>query len=300
MMSGELKSQNAASDVQLLNVARIKVIGERNTGTNFVESLLEANIDCSLCPGNLPISRRLVYKVLDKALPYAISRKVVEADRDREYRRRFQNELGWKHAKILGQNDSRTGFPIGTGFVAVVKNPYSWLISLHRRPYQNESLKSLPFSDFIRQPWRTVERENSSQEYYDNPVLLWNDKVASYSNLENFGPLVLARYEDVLQSLESFLQRVADTFGLSVRRPVQIPASSTKSDGRSTESIAKYYLAEKWRDKIKPSDIEYINSHLDHDLMATFKYTVLQLQKNSSANREAINGEKVDQAGCHT
>lgn len=270
-------------------VERIKIFGERNTGTNFVEAVLSANVDCPLCPGNLPEQRRLLYTVLSKALPYRVSRRLVEADRDREYDRRFNSELGWKHARVPNLPAGTEAYPAGTGFVAVIKNPYAWLLSLHKRPYQNETSSRLSFANFLRTPWQTVERECAGRGAYDDPIQLWNDKVAAYDALVTHGPTIISRYEDIAAAPETLVERLAGEFGVACRTPITVPERSVKGDGRSRAEITAYYLNEGWRKRLNAEDIAYINHRLDPMLMARYGYAYLTaLQRPVPARNERM------------
>jgi hypothetical protein len=186
------------SSLSAFPVVRLKIFGERNTGTNYLEELIAANFDCDICPGNLSNARRFTYNVLHWTLPYKFARYIVEANRDRQYEKLFASELGWKHAKIPNLPRGIKSYPACTGFIALVKNPYAWLLSLHARPYQNEASSVLNFSEFLRAPWFTVEREHAGVPSYPNPIKVWNDKVRSYRRLSAFGPSMIIRYEDVL------------------------------------------------------------------------------------------------------
>src|SRR5690554_5707917 len=98
----------------------IKVYGERNTGTNYLEQLLELNVDLPRLPGVVPsfVAR------LDRG---------AEASRDAWFRLTRRWNLGWKHqaAPTPAQRASwRCG---GVLFVTLTKNPYSWALSMHRR-----------------------------------------------------------------------------------------------------------------------------------------------------------------------
>ena len=96
--------------VNVMKVTKLKVFGERNTGTNFVEALLKRNVDCAIVSGNLSryYSWRfsLAYRLLspDRAFSY------VEPARDKIYVKRFSIDGGWKHAKT-------PNFPPGCGYL---------------------------------------------------------------------------------------------------------------------------------------------------------------------------------------
>jgi hypothetical protein len=275
---GDGKAMTSRSNDGLVTqapVVRIKVFGERNTGTNFVEKVIRPNLACELCAGNLSKTRRWYYYAVYRLLPYETARRIVEASRDLEYKKKFQIELGWKHAKLPNLPDGTQGYPTGTGFIAVVKNPYSWLLSMHARPYQKAIKTQTSFSAFLREPWPTVGREHAERLSYDNPIQMWNDKVASYYTLHKYGPSIIVRYEDVLESVEAFVARISTAFSLKPHETLIIPSKSTKPDGRTTEDICNYYRSELWRAKLRDDDVEYINTHLDKELAISLGYQIL-------------------------
>ena len=174
----------------------IKIYGERNSGTNYLEQVLELNFDLRLAAGNYPVSHHALYRAIGLVLPDERAFRVIEGLRDGYDHRHFDRSLGWKHAQVPVQAGG-AGYPPGTGFLTLTKNPFAWLVSLYRRPYSNRKYGShrgkvvpatgTPFSEFIRAPWPTVGRENGPEEY-SNPVSMWGIKTASYFNLGDIGP----------------------------------------------------------------------------------------------------------------
>jgi hypothetical protein len=104
---------------------------------------------------------------------------------------------------------------------------------------------------------------------------MWNDKVSSYGALCAWGPTAITRYEDLVRSVEGFAKEVAAKFALPLPEVIIVPSRSTKNDGRATSDIIRYYTTEAWLSKLTARDIQFINRHVDRDLMSTFKYDVL-------------------------
>jgi len=257
-------------------IDRIKVFGERNTGTNFVEELLRENLDIGVCPGVLSRPFQRFYKAVADTLPYSVAWHVVEYDRDHRFRARFDEHMGWKHARVPNLPKNRACYPDGLGFIALTKDPYAWLQSLHQRPYQGKihsTANRLSFSEFLRTPWPTVKREYGPNEYA-NPVQIWNDKVASYEALHAHGPTLIRPYEVIIEDIEGFLKTVCRTFGLSEPAQIDIRTTSTKSDdSRSTQDIVAYYRSREWVKNLTADDLDYINDQLDHGLREKFGYS---------------------------
>ena len=271
-------------------IKRIKVFGERNTGTNFIEGLLRDNLDIGVCPGILPNRLQCLYKAVSNMLPYALAWHVVEHDRNRRFEARFDEHVGWKHARLPNLPKNRDCYPDGLGFIALIKDPYAWLQSLHQRPYQGKihsTATPLSFSDFLRTPWPTVKRECGPAEYA-NPVQMWNDKVASYETLHAYGPTLILPYENIIEDIEGFLKTVCHTFGLPKSGRVEIRATSTKGDdGRTTKEIVRYYRSREWVKNLAADDLNCINDQLDHGLRENFGYPRIDSQVSMRQDREA-------------
>lgn len=262
-----------------MTVTRIKIFGERNTGTNFVENLVRDNLAVGLCPGNLPRILQGTYNLVYRALPYPLAFRLVEGDRDRRFAAHFDRHAGWKHARTPNLPAGRSRYPDGLGFIAVVKDPYAWLLSLHRRPYQgvrHSFAAPLPFAEFLRAPWPTVGREHAPAEY-PNPVRMWNDKVAAYDALHAHGPAMVVAYERVIEDIEGFVREAAATFGLEAPARVRIRSASTKKDdSRSTEDIVRHYRSRDWAKGLSAEDLAFIDAELDQALRERFGYPRLQ------------------------
>ena len=177
-----------------MTLRRIKLYGERNCGTNYLEQLVGRNLGCTMLRGTLP-------RIYRAALGWS------EAARDAYFRVTFAHNLGWKHA-VAGQVSDLQDLPIVDDrllFLTLAKNPYSWLLSLHRRPYQGQPIAG--FGEFIERPWKTVGRE-AGPPSFANPVEMWNVKNRSYLHLASGLPALTLRYEDLLADPEETIGRI--------------------------------------------------------------------------------------------
>ena len=80
--------------------------------------------------------------------------------------------LGWKH-RLAPKKAEWIKFGVENClFIFCIRNPYSWLISMHREPYYEHypKIKDLPFREFIK----------FSIEDYENCIEMWNQKNHSY------------------------------------------------------------------------------------------------------------------------
>jgi hypothetical protein len=207
----------------------IKIYGALNSGTIYLEWLIKKNLDV---------------KILDTY------------------------DLGWKHRIAPSREEITDEMLEKVIFVCLSKNPYAWLLSMHKRPYHHESLKKLSFGEFIKYSYGD----------YRNPMVMWNKKNQSYFDLKDYVKKHdFVKYEEVLDDPKTFLDKFADNFQLS-KPPIFLNIQSllTNSHGIKQKKFQReYYTKEQWKNKLKSEDIEYINSFLDKQLMEKLNYSFL-------------------------
>lgn len=246
----------------------MKIYGERNTGTNYLSELVDLNIDTELLPGVVP---GWINFMQQKLVPGK------EWLRDLYFRTTFDRNLGWKHtcADVQRLESLHAAGAHTVNFVTVTKNPYSWLLSLHRRPYHNRKRKSRNpgFEDFLEQQWPVLGRENVSGTV--NPIQLWNRKNRSYMEIAESSSLrgLALRYEDILENPEKSIEDIASRFDCKRRADSFLNyTQSTKDASKDAGYYRDYYLGERWAAKLSSSAIGIINRYLDDDLMTYFCY----------------------------
>ena len=105
---------------------KVKIYGERNTGTNYLYDLIDHNLKVNLFRGvvSQPFGRIAGYSPFTQFL------------KDRYFQFTFADNLGWKHS--LPHDPAFIKQKIKADdllFITITKNPYSWLLSLFRRPF---------------------------------------------------------------------------------------------------------------------------------------------------------------------
>lgn len=242
----------------------VKIYGERNTATNYLEALVRLNLDIRILPGVVPPA----IVALERALPGR------EWLRDLYFRFFGARTLGWKHARIdsigrLAKHAKNLG---GVVFISVTKNPYSWLMSLHRHPYHQYYKDKPDFERFLVTPWRTVIRDCCPQAFVDTPVDLWNIKNRSYIELGAIGGVNLTA-ESLLDNPMTVMQRLIDDYGIAPKVGFFTNQEAcVKGGGGNYYAFRDYYLQGGWRLGLSRAAIEIINSRLDKDLMRYYGY----------------------------
>ncbi len=179
----------------------LQIFGERCSGTNFLESLVQKNFK-------------------DVALTKAFGGKHWFIQ-DHHPRCRANQSTDYQCRRPLA--DSRD-----TLFLCIVREPIDWLRSFHLRPYHAGDHWNLPFCEFIRKPWHSFETSRLNPywpsradgywfiEDAENVLCLRTRKI---QHILNLAPLVehfyLVNYETLRDDVQSLAQ-IAKRFGIAL------------------------------------------------------------------------------------
>lgn len=247
----------------------IKLYGERNCGTTYLQTLIQRNLDVKQLPGVAP--RRLRRLVPNHP---ALHERLIDA----YFYTTFKRNLGWKHTLTPDiKTLSRTTIPIErTVFIFLTKNPYAWLLSLFRHPYHYQG-QMTDFDAFIRSPWATVGRENHPAPF-PNPIVMWNEKNAAYLRLAQEAPAsLLLRYEDLIMDAAGAMQQIANALAspLDPGDFVNIQASVKGEAGKDFSYYQSYYQEERWRRELDEGAMKVITQFLDPSVMNALGYDLI-------------------------
>lgn len=253
----------------------IKIFGERNTGTRALIQMLRAVPEVQLRPdgergpSNLP--------------EYAALRKQIRRSFDPEWARIYEDGVRdlehlattptkrWKHAAPLWHPEfERTNAKV----IFCVRNPYSWITSLAKRPYHRRGPRSNSLLEFVERPWLTIQREYMAP-LLASPLELWNGKNGAYQKFSDEAsiPTATLHFEKFVQDAEFEVTRILSNFDIAANQ-VKPLEQSTKDD-RNISDIRTFYKAEKWREWLTRDVVEAINNRIDWDVAAPLGYTQL-------------------------
>jgi hypothetical protein len=217
---------------------RVIVVGERNSGTNYVDQLIAANLDVTMVAGVIPER----YALAAQRLPWGARERAIDAWF-------AATRTVWKHGLL----DERAAFRLagrGHHIVAVVKHPLAWAVSMHRRPYHRVEEYDDPV-EFASTPWLTIGRERMGRRTMANCFELWATKQDAYLSLADRGQIELWRYEDVLEDERLHLELLADRVGVEVAADgAGVPDGTKFDDDRDQAEIREYYARERWREAV--------------------------------------------------
>ena len=201
----------ATSNPADMPIEHFKIMGERNTGTRYLQQLLVKNLAIPHLRLNVENGKL---------------NKMSEVEKDAVYERQ-EDFWGWKHACAAPRlvMDARSQEAGRILFVVTSKNPYSWLLSMWRHPYHYVGAKPATFDKFLRRPWQIVGRERfegcggeparhaKHQRFFKSPVDMWNRKLRSFAQLA--APYVAkVRYEDLVDDPSAVVQLLKQNFGV--------------------------------------------------------------------------------------
>jgi len=255
----------------------IKIYGERNTGTNYLQDLVKNNLEVDLLQGIMPSHLKNRQKLL---LNNEFSMDIYDL-------LTYHKTLGWKHSLVKNNyfiNKTKIYKENKIYFLTITKNPYSWLLSLYKRPYHQNIKSDIGFLEFLNRPWKSVHRENTNKTI-KNPIVLWNIKNRSYIELCNSFTTINLTYENLILNPKKIIDNISEEFNLKKKNNFKNIDGSTKNDTRKFDDYQKYYLNELWRDKFTPVLIETINKHLDPDVLKYFNYSMIDPK---SVNHKSI------------
>jgi len=205
-------------------ISAIKVFGERHTATNAVSRFILENWEVDW--------------------------------RGFEY-------LGWKHRIAPRAAEWQKKAVDDVLFVVMVRNPYTWLKAMHRRPYtpHQPGLVTMDFSDFVQFPI----------EDYENACCLWNYKNRQFLNFLTEVPnCVMLRIEDFVVSQKSAFEKLRPFFEGGEFKPFDKYADGFNHEGALDRSkLVKEVLH---LPEIDTKLNEIINSFIDYDVLRNLGY----------------------------
>ncbi len=248
---------------------KVKVFGERNTGTRAVVQMLRAHKGVS--PGAQGYNERdldaLENRINEKL--EGVHREVFNDALDDIRRSRLKGHSAWKHAAPV-VDESYAAKKASVLFL--VRDPYSWIAALYRNPYHARAPLPDTLADFLEQPWLTVRRENIAPILM-SPMELWNAKLRAYQAFANAAPVpsTVLSFEAFVLDPVAALGAALTRFDITTKGLAEV-AEPTKPLGLGRNSRLHYYKTRAWELEITPQAARAINACVDWDVAANFGY----------------------------
>lgn len=243
-----------------------KVFGERNTGTNLISQILAENyrVEQPREPSDGPRATAFTREALGPEDGPLFAGDMTDAAF-------LHSGLGWKHATPPLEVIEASPLADQTLFVCVWKDPFFWLKSMHRRPYQPRQryLSDLSFSDFIRAPFETTARDRVSLPEGAVALDVYQEKLRGYLRLkQRFGEnVLLVPYEHMITHQEQFLTALSVHAARGVRLPVFPSGAAKRKDvvreNMTTRDYLRKYSPEQRLAGLSGPDVEFIEGRVD-------------------------------------
>ena len=186
-----------------------KVMGERNSGTNFVEALVAANFRVEMLPNTMPFTARDEEMILRIPITEAGREAIFHRATDLNHFHEFARHAGWKHACLTDRHFKLVHNVHHTLFICVLRHPALWLKSMLRAPFGTFYAENRAQSvrELFDTPWVTRPRDEITALVLETPALLWVHKAASYLAARDQHPNVFVlRHEDLLRDHDPVLR----------------------------------------------------------------------------------------------
>jgi len=199
--------------------------------------------------------------------------------------------LGWKHGA-----PHMVAIPRDFLVICVVRNAEAWALSMHKRPWHaHPDLQKLPFSEFLRAPWRGIvdrppdfeqlhheiadrvegaelqlDRHPITGQRFANLFELRRVKLAAHLGFLNRDcNLLLVQAERVQADPERFAAWFLEVFGVDLRGQ-RIKGVTRRMGNRFRLSVAE---RAETPDALSPEDRAFLREQLDLDTEAALGYT---------------------------
>ncbi|MCF6271891.1 MAG: hypothetical protein L3J37_01685 [Rhodobacteraceae bacterium] len=252
-----------------VKMRKVKVFGERNTGTSAVMQMLGSMEGVSTSSPRIPTPDidRLEEKVMAK-LEGFYRELYIDALLD-ESRSRNRGLSAWKHAApVLDDSYAEKSASV----LFLVRDPYSWAVSMYRQPYHKRAPKAESLLEFLDRPWLCMARDNL-RPVLESPLDLWSGKLRAYRVFSDVGPVpsTVLQFEDFVQAPVFALGAALAVFGIGSDGLAEIPRP-TKPDGMEAADRRAYYAGESWKSSLDPAAATLINERIDWDVARSFGY----------------------------
>jgi len=249
---------------------KVKVFGERNTGTRAVMKMLRnlKGVSISSPHPKQPDLEQLGELVRETCTGFA--RELYRDALEDERRRRFGAISAWKHAApVVDASYAEKNVSV----LFLVRDPYSWILSLTKRPYHSRAPKLDSVSEFLRRPWLCLHRDNMAAPVLRSPMILWNEKLRAYQEFARQAPVPSAvlHFEDFVLDPVGALGGALQPFGIEPEGLVEI-GEPTKTGGLETSERYAYYANERWKSGLTPEAASLVNELVDWDVATHFGY----------------------------
>lgn len=251
----------------------VKIFGERNTGTRALAALVRQvpGVRQRLVPAPPGEGDAAVRAAIDEQLKGHWRRLYLHALRDDLAASRCRDDP-WKHA-VPRLTPAMIGAGVST--LLMVRDPYSWLVGLARRPYHMKGPRADTLEAFVRRPWMTERREGMSA-VVASPMTLWTVKAAATlafgraAEAESLAHNVV-RFEDFVQAPAAVSREALAALGIEAPA-LSAEGENTKQGEAALDVLQTYYAEERWTSRLTRGTVAAVNALIDWEVASALGY----------------------------
>lgn len=195
------------------------------------------------------------------------------------------NAGGWKHGHycapwVLGRE---------VHVLTIVKNPYSWLVSLYKYWSNNKhmvgpNLTGVSFDQFVRNKTE-FERQQGIPFLYRaaNPVQFWNDMNFHWMSIRiDSKKSLMIPYEFLLENTEEVIKSIGIEFGIKTKEnfnytDCKFEAGEEKPTIDKNSKVEKeYYKEKKYLSFYNTDLLNFVNCQLDQYVLGSLGYSIVK------------------------
>ena len=253
----------------------VKIMGERNSGTNFTVRTLLENFDIEADVRGLGLPKLQKFIISRWFLPPAVSHYLEDYFWLQVHLKSLSTHGGWKHAPITPNLIEKFVSKPDRQIVCVVRHPLAWARSMHRNPFH--AIDKIPknFDSFLSMQWHPRPRDGMGKAPLPSPLVLWREKVRNYLAIaEEYDNIHVIRYEDLLLDPAPVMARLSTYLG-PLKDDFQYP------DGRIRPFVQVEETPEAYRKKVRETSLSSLDdtqralfdTHIGADLMRKMSYS---------------------------
>jgi hypothetical protein len=269
---------------ELTTATHMDIIGERNSGTNWVSSILAKNF------------------VDGKLLGLSNNNNIYK-----KFRGLYTSEFGWKHGFLRRDLiEARLSKANQVVFVVILRNPYSWILSMKKLPHHAPDHNGVSLMQFVSLEWHCFgkarmemmwERDPKSGEAYQNVIAMRTAKYKDWLDLQNVVEHVAyIRYEDIINDDGAGMVKSAAKWGGNMRTEAEFKpeygrcgafgwrdgcsggGTERERETRRAKANDETYMNQFYGN---PEVLTFVNSQLDHTLEESLGYEIRTLNKQT-------------------
>lgn len=252
----------------------VKIFGERNTGTRALGALVRQvpNVTYRIRPrAEIPPFDGAVEAAIESQMRGHWRRLYLHALRDDQAATHAQDDP-WKHA-LPRLTASMIKARVKT--LMLVRNPYSWLVGLARRPYHLKGPQAQTLDQFAARPWMT-ERREGLPAVLASPLDVWSRKMRGCLDYRTAAhgadlPTEILRFEVFIQNPRAVAAMALHDLGIQAE-PLQDMPKNTKAHEPDLAILQCYYAQELWRARLTRETVRRVNARVDWEVAGVLGY----------------------------